>query len=152
MLPVAEGNIFNGSARAIFYHKTPASGKTCFLQQENGQVCGFTALPKLSQIIDPGDKGYSDDISMHPSVILKNAAEILGIPQQEMEMDSEFCEKIDVAGNCLSVYLIRFKSIDPPAQLTDNSSKSFISITEARNLAPLELELLRRAYCVIMEG
>jgi hypothetical protein len=140
------------SARVIFYHKTPTSGKTCFLKQESGDICCFEKLPKLSQIVEQGDKGYENDVTTHPAILLQHASTKWGFAAEEMEIDSVYHEKVDIAGDCLSVYLARFTTVDPPFESAQNIGASFISITEARNLSPVELELLRRAYTVIMEG
>lgn len=140
------------NARVIFYHKTATSAKTCFLKQQSGEICCFKKIPSLSQIIDPSEPGYEDEVTPHPVLLLKHASEKWGFTQDEMEIDREFHEKIDVAGDCLSVYLARFTTIDPPYESVKNIGASFISITQARNLSPVELELLRRAYNVIMDG
>lgn len=145
-------NILTQNSRAIFYHKTPTSGKTSFMKRESGEVCSFDKLPTLSQIIDPGEEGYVDDIAVHPSTVIKDAAEILGLSQTDLEVDSEFNEKVDVAGDCLSIFLIRFTMVDPPIEKAKEIGASFVSLTEARNLSSVELELLRRAYSVIMDG
>lgn len=140
------------NARVIFYHKTPTSGKTSFLKQGSGEICCFEKLPKLSQIVEPGDRGYEDDVTPHPALLLQHAVSKWGFSTDDMEIDPEFHEKVDIAGDCLSIYLARFTTIDPPFESAKNIGASFISLTEARNLSPVELELLRRAYSVIMEG
>lgn len=138
--------------RIIFYHKTPASGKTSFMKHKDGEVCSFEKLPNLSQIVDPGDKAYIDkDVLTHPNSILQEAARLMSIEQSCMEIDSEYQQKVDTAGNCVSIYLARFTSIDPPFEAAKNIGAEFISLTEARGLSEVELELLRRAYRVIME-
>jgi len=138
--------------RVIFYHKTPASGKTCFMKHASGEVCSFEKLPGLSQIVDPGDNSYIEkDIIIHPNLILQYASTVMNIEQDNMEIISDYQQKIDTPGNCLSIYLARFTTIDPPLSAVKSIGASFISLTEARGLSDVELELLRRAYTVIME-
>jgi len=137
--------------RLIMYHKSPTSGRTQFLCQPQG-VCVIDALPRLAQVLDAGDVPGEDKVLLHPSPLLQRAAQWLSISSAELEMDPEFCERVDVAGGPLTVYLARFKTIDPPLAAAQHVGGRFIALTEGRHLAPAELELLRRAYRVIMEG
>lgn len=141
-----------GNVRVILYHKTPTSGKTCFLKFDSDALCALGDVPDLSEVVDPGDRGYVNETVMHPSLLLKEVSERINCPVEELEVDTEFHEKLDVAGSCLSVFLVRFTTLDPPYDLASSLKASFISITEARSLSTTELELLRRAYMVIMEG
>ena len=156
-MPVAEtqfesSDTHSQNVRVILYHKTPTSGKTCFLKFDNGAICALGDIPALSEIVDPGEPAYVNDLVMHPSLLLKELAQRIGHPAEQLEVDTEFHEKVDVAGDCLSVFLVRFTDLDPPAALAEQLKARFISITEARSLSPAELELLRRAYVAIMEG
>ncbi len=140
-----------GGLRVIMYHKTPTSALTRFLLQDEG-VCLPGRLPKLAQLIDNGTRrGATEKVVAHPSPLLRHVAEWLAIPQDQLELDEEFCEKVDVAGGPLTVYLARFASIDPPFDAAERVGGRFIVLTEGRGLPPAELDLLRRAYTVIME-
>jgi hypothetical protein len=137
--------------RVIMYHKAPTSARTCFLLQDEG-VCLPGRLPKLAQLIDNGTRrGAAEKVVAHPSPLLRHVAEWLAIPQDQVVLDEEFCEKVDVAGGPLTVYLARFDSIDPPFDAAERVGGRFIALTEGRGLPPAELDLLRRAYSVIME-
>ena len=46
--------------------------------------------------------------------------------------------------------LARFTAIDPPFSAAEQLGGAFIDLTQARGLPPLELDLLRRAYEVIL--
>ena len=156
-MPVAESQressqTSSGNVRVILYHKTPTSGKTCFLKFDDDAICALGDIPALSEILEPGEQANIDEVVMHPSVLLKEVAQRLGHPAEQLEVDTEYHERVDVAGDCLSVFLVRFTTLDPPAELAEQLNARFISITEARSLGPAELELLRRAYVVIMEG
>lgn len=138
--------------RVIMYHKAPTSARTCFLLQDEG-VCLPERLPKLAQLVDaytPRHSGESKIVG-HPSPLLRHVAEWLAIPPDQVELDEEFCEKVDVPDGPLTVYLARFASIDPPFDAAERVGGRFIALTEGRGLPPAELDLLRRAYTVIME-
>lgn len=138
--------------RVIMYHKSPTSARTQFLFQDEG-VCLPGHLPKLAQLADAGQTAGSqpEKVVAHPSPLLRHVAEWLSLPQEQLELDDEFCEKVDVAGGPLTVYLARFASIDPPFDAAERVGGRFIALTEGRSLQPAELDLLRRAYRVIME-
>jgi hypothetical protein len=138
--------------RVIMYHKYPTSGRTTFLLQDEG-VCLPERLPKLAQLVDAHTPrgGGAKKIVGHPSPLLRHVAEWLAIPTEQVELDEEFCEKVDVAGGPLTIYLARFASIDPPFDAAERVGGRFIALTEGRGLPPAELDLLRRAYTAIME-
>lgn len=125
---------------------------TKFLRQDNKTVCAFDALPKLSTVMEREERPKDEKLLSHPAQLLKQAAEWLGMEQASFEIESDYCEKVDVADGPLTVYLARFKTIDPPEECADKIGGKFITLTEAVGLPPAEMELLRRAYEVIMEG
>ena len=134
------------------YHKTPSSGRTVFFRQNNGGACVFDELPALSQIMDDTIKPVTEDnVITLPTPILKSLSEWLQIDQSEIEIDSEFYEKVDAAGGTITVYLLSFKMIEPPFEMAERVGGKFVLLTEMRDVAPTELELLRRAYVAIME-
>ena len=137
------------SLRVIMYHKSPTSARTQFLLQDDS-VCLPERIPKLAQLMD-GLQTRTEKVVAHPSPLLRYVTEWLALPQDAMELDEEFCERVDVAGGPLTVYLARFTSIDPPFEAAERIGGRFIALTEGRGLAPAELDLLRRAYTVIME-
>lgn len=134
------------------YHKTPASGMTKFLRQNNKTICIFDGLPKLSVVLDDDERPQDEKLLSHPSPLIKQAAEWLGMPQDEFEIETEFCEKVDVAEGPVTVYLASIKTIDPPERHAEKVGGKFITLMDAVGLPPAEMELLRRAYKVIMEG
>lgn len=138
--------------RLIMYHKTPTSGMTKFLRQDNKTICMFAALPKLAVVLNNDERPRDEKLLSHPSPLLKQAAEWLGMQQNEFEIESEFCEKVDVAGGPVTVYLARVKTLDPPEGYASKVGGKFVTLMEAVGLPPAEMELLRRAYKVIMEG
>lgn len=50
----------------------------------------------------------------------------------------------------LTVHLASLDTVDPPFAEAEALGGRFVAITEARGCSPVELELLRRAYTVIL--
>jgi hypothetical protein len=50
----------------------------------------------------------------------------------------------------MTIYLARFATFEPPFMEAGWQGCWFISLTEARGLPAVELELLRRAYVLVM--
>lgn len=130
----------------IVYHKSSSSGRTRFLRQQSGALCVLKPLPKLSEVLDES----VDDVVVHPTLVSQKAAQWFDMAESDIEIDGEFREQVDVAGNPLTVYLARFNTIDPPFEMAEKMGAKFIAITDALDALPAELELLRRAYAVIM--
>ena len=82
------------SLRVIMYHKYPTSALTQFLMQDEG-VCLPGSLPKLATLIDSDTprRSGTQKVVAHPSPLLRHVAEWLAIPQDQLELDDEFCEK-----------------------------------------------------------
>ncbi len=91
-------------------------------------------------------------VVMHPAQLVQQAASEICISTDELEMEPAFHQWVDVANGPVQIFLIRFKGIDPPFSQAKEQNASFIELSEARGLAPVELELLRTAYECIMEG
>ncbi|ALG68051.1 hypothetical protein [Beggiatoa leptomitoformis] len=137
------------NARLIMYHKQSTSAKTLFLNV-NGTVCAFDGLPPLAELIDNGKT--APQVLVHPAQLLTDAEKQLGMPAGSLVIDSEFHAYVDVPNGPFSIFLARFTATDPPRDAVAPHNARFISIMEARNLPPAELELLRKAYSTIMEG
>lgn len=130
----------------IVYHKSSGSGRTRFLRQKCGAMCVLIPIPKLSTVHDVPDDG----VIVHPRLLSCKVAQWLDMSEDNIEINSDYRESVDVAGGRLTVYLARFNTIDPPFAAAERVGAKFIAITEALDASPAELELLRRAYSVIM--
>lgn len=139
---------FFENARLIMYHKHHTSARTLFLKL-NDTICAFSPLPSLSQI---NDSHVQLPVVIHPAALIAHAEKLMGLENGLLEIDNQFQEQIDVSQGPITVYLARFTSVDPPHELVAMSEGRFIALTEARQIPPTELELLRRAYAAIMEG
>jgi hypothetical protein len=130
--------------RLIMYHKQSTSARTRFLRLPYGGVCGFAALPEEAAIEEGG--GISPKVVTHPALVLREAEIRLGLPSGSLEMEPGFRCEIAAGEERTEVFLARFTSIDPPFATAQAQGGSFIDLTQARGLARVELELLRRSY------
>jgi hypothetical protein len=129
-------------AHLILYHKHPTSARTRFLRLPHGGVCGLDALPADAVLAD----GAETTVVSHPAMLVRAAEQRLGLAAGSLEGDTGFHCRISTAGGPGDVYLAHFTEIDPPFGAADALGAAFIDLTQARGLAPLELQLLRRAY------
>jgi hypothetical protein len=130
--------------RLIMYHKQSTSARTRFLRLPYGGVCGFAALPNEAVIEESG--AASPKVVTHPALVLREAEIRLGLPSGSLEMESGFRCEVAAGDERTQVFLARFTSIDPPFETAQTSGASFIDLTQARALPPVELDLLRRSY------
>lgn len=137
-------------ARVIVFHKHGSSARTRFLRLPHGGVCGFQALPTLVSVLDAHDAPVSSSVVSHPSAVMVAAEQCLGLDAGSLEYEPEFQEQLDAPGGVLNVYLARCTSIDPPFEAAERIGAQFIAITDARGIKDAELQLLQRAYQVIM--
>ncbi len=139
------------AASVILYHKQSTSAMTRFFRLDDGAVMIGHPLPKLSRVVT-GEIDNSDSVLPHPGSIASELERWLGLERGDIEVESDYQELIEVPGRVIRVYLFRFKTIDPPFAEAEAAGASFISLTQTRGMNPVELELLRSAYTMIMEG
>lgn len=135
-------------ARVIVYHKHPTSARTVFLRL-NSRVCLFDPLPDLAVLLEVS---IDSPVLIHPAPLLAKAEQFFGMKSGHLELDKEFQAQLDIPQGLVAIFLARCTVMDPPSELVAAKAGKFIALTEARGLPPVELELLRRAYSVIMEG
>ena len=137
------------SVRLVFYHKQSTSARTRYLRLGDGGICAFQPLPAGAELsFEPG----TDDVLPHPGAVIGAAERWLGLAAGALELQGEFKARAQAAGEGLSVYLLRFTTVDPPFQAANAVGASFVAITEVRGLPVAEMEILRRSYAYIMEG
>lgn len=134
-------------ARVILYHNTPASARLRFLRFPYQSICAFKPLPKLSVLMD---QGLATDTLLHPAVVARQTENKLGLGQDSIQVQGEFEAFVDVAGGPICIHLAAFTSLDPPFELADKLDARFIDLNQARDLPQVELELLRKAYDIIL--
>ena len=130
--------------RLIMYHKQSTSARTRFLKLAYGGVCGFSALP--SEAVIDETPSTSARVVTHPAAVLRDAEIRLGLAPGSLEAEPGFRCAIAAGDERTEVFLARFTSIDPPFETVQAHGSSFIDLTQARGLPPVELDLLRRSY------
>lgn len=135
--------------RLIMYHKQGTSARLRFYKLAYGGVCGFEPLPTLAQLLD---EVPDETVSLHPAAYVSEAEKRLGLEPGGLEAEGEYQAFVDVPEGCVQVFLARFTSIDPPFELAESQGAEFVDLPQARNLPQVELELLRKAYELVMGG
>ena len=135
--------------RVILYHKQATSARLRFLRFPYNSVCAFKPLPKLSMLMD--DEAAMN-VAIHPAKVMQQTEQQLGLTSDELEVDGEYQACVDVAGGPVNILLAHFTTIDPPFWLAESLHADFVDLPEARDLPQVELELLRKAYELIIGG
>ena len=131
--------------RVILFHKHPSSARVRFLFfTERNSVLAFDSLPELASLMDSSSNIGENQIE---SSVL---SDYFGDIAERIIFDDEFYTEIDVPNETIGVLLARFDDIDPPFELAQKVNAEFREITGARSVAPVELQLLQKAYTQIM--
>lgn len=131
--------------RLLLVHKQRTSARVRFLRLPHG-MCAFAPLPETVELFEP----TSDSIVLHPQLGLQTAEEMLQLKPGSLKSEPEFDARLRTPTGTISVHLASFTSIDPPMAAAAAIGGRFVALTEARDVPALELELLRRAYTVLM--
>jgi hypothetical protein len=124
----------------ILYHKHPTSARTRFLRLAHGGVCDSGLVPRDAELAPP------PRVATHPAMLLRAAADRLGLCPDVLEADLGYRFGLRLAGEVEQVHLARFIAIDPPFDAAEAIGAAFIDLVEARGLPPIERSLLRLAY------
>jgi hypothetical protein len=135
--------------RFILYHKQSTSGRTRFFRFAHGGVCGFVGLPTLVQVLDPEERPVSS-IVPHPAALLTHIQRQLELQASDLQIDHEYREQVDAPNGIINIYLAHFTTIDPPFATAEKHGGRFTELAQSRDLSRPELELLRRAYQLIL--
>lgn len=134
--------------RIILYHKQATSARTRFVKFEGDTILGFAPVAKLAQV----DDSKSGNTHLHPSAILRDTEKRLCLDQDALVAEPDFQHSIDIPGDVVQVILAQITTMDPPFEQVENLGGNFIDLTQARGLPPVELDLLRQAYELILGG
>lgn len=132
--------------RVILFHKQAASARTRFIRFGHG-VCAFEGLRSLAQV-----HARESAPALHPAPVLKRTAGELGLDPGMLHVEESFHFSVEVQGEQLPVLLVGIDTLDPPFEAAQRMGGEFIDLTQARDLTPSELELLRSAYEVVLGG
>lgn len=131
--------------RLLCFHKQGTSARTRFVRWPYGMLA-FEPLPAGATLFDE----KSALTRRHPADVLADAATRLGMPVESLRADTEFEAVISTPAGEVPVILAQFATLDPPFAAVEAQGGKFIAITEARNCAPMELQLLRQAYEILI--
>lgn len=132
--------------RLILAHKQKTSGRLRFLRLPHGTVA-FTPLPPLSDLMEDAE---TPQVVHHPAVFIKAAEDRLGLPAGSLAHEPEFQATVDTPDGPVAMHLASFTTIDPPFDEAAALGGRFIAITEAMGGMPVEMDLLRHAYEVLL--
>ena len=141
------------AARLIVYHKQATSARLRFLRFAERTVCGFGPLPSLAVVVDAAEMAQFDTtVVPHPAALIGRMERELKLAAGSIALDPQFMARVDVPGGPMTVYAAAFTTIDPPFAAAQAQGGAFIDLTQARDLPPSELELLRRVYSHVLGG
>jgi hypothetical protein len=140
--------------RFIVFHKQGTSARTLFLRMKNGSVILPQPFPFLSSPLEPDARADENGCAHygHPATLAQNLAAVLGLPPENLAVETDFLEPVEIPGATVMVYLARLTTIDPPRAHFAETDGRFCAITELRGGHPVEMALLRKAYELILGG
>lgn len=134
----------------ILYYKGDISALTLFCQQADGSVC-FPPLPKLSVAVDE-DQRTPQPVDLFPTQSIEAVNCQLGLDDDLLMAETGFYEQVETPQGIAMVYLARFQLLDPPHRLMEARQCRMQPLTGLIGRPPAEMELLRRAYTLLMES
>jgi hypothetical protein len=132
--------------RLLLAHKQKTSGRLRFLRLPHGCVA-LTPLPKGAQYLDDAPPAQ---VVHHPAFIVQAAEAWLKLPAGSLEHEAEFSASVGTPDGPVTVYLLNFLTVDPPFAEAEALGGKFAAITELAGGLPAEMDLLRRAYSVLL--
>lgn len=135
--------------RLILAHKQKTSARLRFLRFPHG-LCAFAPLPALSAVEEAGEG--EPEVAYHPNAWLRAAEQRLGLDSGALKAETDFRATVQTPDGPVTVHLASFETVDPPFAAAEKLAGCFVAITEARGCAPVEMELLRRAYTAMLGG
>lgn len=141
------------AGRLLVYHKHATSARTRFISTAQQGIVLFAPLPPLSSLGDESaGPRHEPRLVEHPAQLVSRAVAWLGLASGAIELDGHHLGWVETPQQALAVHLAHFTAIDPPCAAAEARGARFITLTEARHLSAIELELLRRAYCYVLGG
>ncbi|CAD6878035.1 hypothetical protein [Methylomonas albis] len=138
--------------RLLLMYKGDISALTMFAQQAAGSVCFPQSLPPLSSALDEDATVEESKVVIHPATLVSAINRMLGFDNDLLYVEAGYQEYVDTPRGIVTVYMARFKLLDPPHRLMQPLGCHMRTLPELRGRPPAEMELLRRAYTKMMEG
>jgi hypothetical protein len=133
--------------RLLLFHKQGTSARTRFLRF--GESLLAFDPPPAGALLRAED-APPGTLLPHPAALLKTAEKKLGLPGGSLQLEPEFSATLDTPQGEVPVLLAGFTTLDPPFVAADTLGGRFVALTELRGLPAVELDLVRRAYTVIL--
>jgi hypothetical protein len=130
--------------RLLCFHKQGTSARTRFVRWPHGMLA-FAPLPGEAIPAEP-----STLVIRPHATVMRAAAGRLGLAEGDLRVETDFVAAFAAPGGMLDIYLLQFATLDPPFAAVEALGGKFIAITEARDVAPAELQLLRQAYEILI--
>ena len=115
-------------------------GKTLLVPGALPAGAGVASAPPTIERVYPGDAVLQATIARYSL----NPAEVF--------REAQFDAWLVAAGDLVRIHLLRFKTFRPPADVIEPHGGVFKSISELRGAAPVELDLVRGVFNLIMGG
>ena len=139
----------DNNSHIILYYKGDISALTLFCQQGGGNIC-FPPLPILSSIVEEDEKS-PQSIHLFPTELIKILNDQLQLDDDILVAEPGFYEQVESPKGIVTVYMARFKMLDPPHKLMADRNCKMMPLTALRGGLPPEMALLRKAYSQVME-
>ena len=130
--------------RLLCFHKQSTSARTRFVRWPHGMLA-FAPLPAEAIPAEP-----SALVIRPHATVMRAAASRLGLAESDLRVETDFVAAFAAPGGTIDIYLLQFATLDPPFVAVDAQGGKFVAITETRDCDPRELQLLRRAYEIII--
>jgi hypothetical protein len=127
-------------ACVLCFHKQKTSARTRFLSY-GASVLSGAPLPAHGL-----PRAATGAVRPHPVAALQAVEERLGLAGGSLRAEPEYSVEVDTPAGPVTVLLAEFTAVDPPLAAASAAGARFIALTEARGLPAVELELLRKAY------
>ncbi|NJO16519.1 MAG: hypothetical protein HC877_12480 [Thioploca sp.] len=132
--------------RLLLFHKQAISSRLNFLCLAHG-MCAFEPLPVTAKLAKENEISA---VTHHPTCYLPYAETYFKLAAGSLRSEPEFNAVVYTAPITITIYLVRFTTLDPPFAAVKAVGGRFITLTEARSYPPVELELLRRVYTTVL--
>ncbi len=136
--------------RIILFYRGDISALTLFCQQADGSVC-FPPLPKLSVAVEEEER-EPQPVELFPTQLIKSVNAQLNLDDDLLAPEPGFYEQVETPQGIVVVYLARFQLLDPPHRMMAERDCRLQPLTGLIGRPPAEMELLRRAYTLLMES
>ncbi len=133
--------------RLLLFHKQGTSARTRFVRFGDS-LLAFAPPPAGTSL--RADDAVPGEPVPHTAALLKLAEGKLGLPGGSLQFEPEFSATLDTPQGEVPVLLAGFTTQDPPFVAADSVGGRFVALTEMRGLPAVEMELVRRAYTVIL--